>query len=391
MPLERSHTRSPRSLTQVLCHLPLCAEVWATIALEAMCNDTAAQSAAAVSAEASMLWMRKCEQLLQATGTGSFGRIPSLAICSAFRRVLAQRQTDQGLVDSVRAVQRELQRHPGLFSADLDAPMALGAYLHTVRPPKLYPLASAVAQIVPPPVHLTAKTAGEDPVVQRLVQIVRSGASAAIQAAQLRDLQPMPHHHKVVCDFAEILSRTVYCRAQHQALLFLLRQLKPPTKGTPEFIAKQQKSKDVFQCALWAPSLQPQQARQSVAAKRPAGGTGQEGAPWGAPAQRQRTALSPQAASTAAAAAASAASHSVGGSTAPLPAAKRPKPSPQAPAPPEMSPADVDKKLGDGASTAGWTGMRYGASRTPNYFHYKYGRHNNAKDAKKARLQETGS
>ena len=131
-----------------------------------------------------------------------------------------------------------------------------------------------------------------------------------------------PHHHKVVSDLVQILSRTVYCRAQHQALLSLLRQLKPPTKGTPEFIAKQQKSKDVFQCALWAPPPQPQQAKQSVAGKRPAAGQG--GAPWGAPAQWQRTALPSKAASpAAAAAAASAASHPVGGSTAPLPEAAR--------------------------------------------------------------------
>ena len=317
-----------------------------------MCYDTAAQSAAAVSAEASKLWMRRFEQhlqaMLQATGTGSFGRISSDAIRIAFQRVLARRHTDQGLVNSVQAVQRDLQRHAevkGMLGLT-----ALGAYLHAVRPPTLYPLAVAIAQIVPPPVHPTAETASGDPVVQRLVQIIRSGGSSETQTAHLRDLQPMlqPHHHKVVSDLVKILSRTVYCRAQHQALLLLLRQLKPPTKGTPEFIAKQQKSKDVFQCALWAPPPPP----PPLPPPPPA-------------------------------------SHSVRGSTAPLPAAKRQKPSPQAPAPPEeMSPADVDKKLWDGASTAGWTGKRWTGKRQQitAYFHKEYGRHNSAKDAKAACL-----
>ena len=422
-----------------------------------LCDDTAAQSAAAASAEASKLWMCKCEQHLQATGTGLFGRISSNAIYSAFQRVLAQRHTDPGLADSVRAVQQELQRHAGAKGLQQEL-TALGAYLHGARPPTLYSLTSAIAQIVPPPVHPTAETAGGDPVVQRLVQIIRSGESAATQTPQLRDLRPMlqPHHHNVVSDLVQILSRTVYCRKQHEVLLFLLRQLKPPTKGTPEFITKQQKSKYIFQCALWAPPPQPQQAKQSVAGKRPAGGTGQEGAPWGAPAQRQRTAPSSKAASPAAAAAASAASHPVGGSTAPLPeaarghrvtpitaaapgpppppglppprphqsghlgppprpphppcpldaaaatlhpataimcAVKRQKPSPPAlPPPEEMSPADVDKKLGGGAFAAGWRGKLYGKLRRPNYIH-PTGRHNNAKDAKEARLrlEETGS
>ena len=71
------------------------------------------------------------------------------------------------------------------------------------------------------------------------------------------------------------------------------------------------------------------------------------------------------------------------------PAAKRQK----CPMPEQMSPAQVDTKLGKGASAAGWTGKLYGVQRAPNYFHKIAGKQNSARDAKAARLRllETGS
>ena len=61
--------------------------------------------------------------------------------------------------------------------------------------------------------------------------------------------------------------------------------------------------------------------------------------------------------------------------------------------PEQMSPAQVDTKLGKGASAAGWTGKLYGVLRRPNYFHKIAGKQTSAKDAKAAhlRLFETGS
>ena len=55
--------------------------------------------------------------------------------------------------------------------------------------------------------------------------------------------------------------------------------------------------------------------------------------------------------------------------------------------PEQMSPAQVDTKLGKGASAAGWTGKLYGVQRVPNYFHKIAGKQNSAKDAKAARVR----
>jgi hypothetical protein len=227
-----------------------------------MCDDPAAQASAAVSAEGSKLWMRECLLQLQAVPTGPLLRISGDHLAGAFRRVLDQRHTDRGLVDAVRAVQQELPR----LGEDTMTLKFIRAHLHIVSPPQLLSLTKAIERTVPRPALSTAETNGGDQVVQRLVKIVRSPASCATQAEQLRALRDVlqSRHHRVVGDLALILERTFNCREQLRVLNALLRQLTPPTKGTPDY-EQQQRSMLDFQRALWAPAQEPELGPLAVA------------------------------------------------------------------------------------------------------------------------------